>query len=564
MKKTIFFTITSIKRLRLTWNSALFLIVSAALIGIAFRQLPRLYFLNDEFLQLGSVIYNGTLIGIQKYSLVQLLVGTGRPAGTLINNIFLTFFQDNTLPFVIFAYTVHWMNTVLMFFLLYRLTKNKWIAWFGGLFFSLPAVAQQALSWFAATTQTLGGMLFILLSLHCLLYAIENRSKTLVVCSWILGFISFLFKESGFFIFPLLLFLPMLKANAVQKRPRILEGIVLSSILVFGIYKTLSFFHIQTINFTFILKNYAIQKAISNMFYYPLVSLSEVFIPFRFLLRIGPRFMLFFYPSLNGSKNIEYVGTVIGGDMIATTISLCVCMLISWIYITNKDKRKVIAYGVFAYVVSFWPAAVFLPDRNTSYVESRYFYLSLLGLSILFGITVNSIKEYFQGVLKHKVIASAIVIIALSIFLMKQISVIQREVRQNIMYGDAIRATMALLRSSVSVLPEHPVFYIDSDRDYYFTNNKLPFQLGTGYMMFLALRDRPQIPGRLVGDLWLWKYFEEGYDRDSGVGYFWNRDHLRDAVTKYNIQREQLVGIFFNSKNDTLMDISESVRSQIW
>src|SRR4030042_6094664 len=111
MKKTIFFTITSIKRLRLTWNSALFLIVSAALIGIAFHQLPRLYFLNDEFLQLGSVIYNGTLIGIQKYSLVQLLVGTGRPAGTLINNIFLTFFQDNTLPFVIFAYTVHWMNT---------------------------------------------------------------------------------------------------------------------------------------------------------------------------------------------------------------------------------------------------------------------------------------------------------------------------------------------------------------------------------------------------------------------------------------------------------------------
>jgi hypothetical protein len=539
------------------------IILSVVLSVVAFKQLPQLFFASDEFLQLGAIRFYGLFAGLRTISPLRLLLGDGRPLGAIITNVFAYYFQTNTLPFILSIYLLQILNIMLVGTFVYRISKKLTVTVVSTLCFALPTTALQALSWLGAGVQTLGNLFFILLALHVTLTGIEKKSLRYTVLGWFFGYIAFLFKETAFFIFILLYILPFLmkQKNTILRKP-------ITILITFGIFAFLALYKILPLITS---RNahqdsiHQIAKIVWCIIYYPLVSLSQFFIPFRFLSRAGLELSALLYPYASVSVIGNYVGTVIVGDLISVIASFVI--LIVLLSVVMKEKKYRMSFFLFTifYVTSFLPIAVYQNDRGSSYIESRYLYLPYFAVSFYIGIVFDWIRTSFERISHKRVFSFMILFLLLALFLLKQIMIIQREVRQSYLFGKDIRETMTLLQKTVVTLPDNPVFFIDSDHDYFYPNNKLPFQLGTGYMVMLSLESHPQIPKKLLGNVALSAYFQEGYLESEGnyFGYFWDKKALKKAVDENNIQCKQIVGLFYHSNQKKFEDISASICADI-
>jgi hypothetical protein len=131
------------------------------------------------------------------------------------------------------------------------------------------------------------------------------------------------------------------------------------------------------------------------------------------------------------------------------------------------------------------------------------------------------------------------------------------------MYGSDIRHIMELIRSTYPFLPDKPIFFVEGDRNYYFSKINLPFQIGTGYMLSMVFRNRPQIPKEIMVMNYFRKQEDFGYMEfeDKGYGYFGNREELvRFFAKNSGISTNQIVGMYYYGYTDTLVDETEAIR----
>jgi len=533
-----------------------FACIAISLSLIAFRALPNIFYASDEFLGLGAVRYYGITAGLQHGNAVKVLLGDYRTLGTLLTNVFLYYSGYNMLPYAVMIYILQACNIVLLGFLTLRLTKRRIIAAVSMLVFALPATAQQTMSWYASGLQTLSATFFVLLALLVGITAIEKRSTKLTILSWFAGYIGLLIKDSTFFVFIMLALLPFfVRQNKRSKHP----------------YRGVVFFGIVTAVAAFvkILPSLGVRLLIRtawNSFYYPLIALGQFFVPYRFISRAGITLLplMYRYPQVMG--NTTYVGGVIVGDIVSLLVSFTLLFGLGVLYCTDKVYRKLMRFPLFFYVLSFLPVALYLSNRESSNIESRYLYIPFVAVAFLTGLVIDRCITFLRSRIRSQRIVYTITGILLGIFLFKQVTVIQREVNQAVLSGNDIRSTMTLIRQTVTRLPDDPVFYITSDRDYFYPNNKLPFQLGTGYMVMVTLDNLPQIPEKLVAKNALAGYFEQGYLESGGkkFGYYWDKQALTDSIRKNDIRREQIVGLYYHSDTRKIEDISESLRKELF
>lgn len=540
-------------------------IVAILLSIFAFRSLTSLFYLSDEFLQLGFIHYYGMSAGLFSMDPFQILIGHNRFLGTCVTNIFLKMFEYNTVPITVFLYILHACNILLVGALAYRLTRKLYISSVTMVLFALPTTAQQSLSWLAAGIQTLGGQVFILLSILVGVIGLQKHKTSFVIGSWVLAYIAQLFKPSNIFVFLLLLFLPwIVHLRTLDKRKLFLVfGVGLPVLLALMLAFVFSVFGSQIASHSFLL---VIVRTAWNSLYYPLLSFGQFFIPFRFIARAGTVLLPIMYRNTSGMSNAQYIGSVIVGDNISTVISFVGIVLLSAVYFSDKKYRKWMDLPIVFYFFSFLPIAYYLTDREASGVESRYLYVPYFAVSYLIAIYADWISGLIHRVIRIRWISYGIPILFLCLYLGKQTVVINREIRNFVFQGNDIKLTMEQLKKSVPSLPDNPVFYITSDRDYFYPNNKLPFQLGTGYMIMLTLDLYPQIPQKLVGERKLSNYFQQGYLESDGrhFGYYWDMETLRAAVRTYSILPEQLIGLYFHSKENRFENITTSVQENIF
>jgi len=537
------------------------------LIAFSCLRIFSLGFLNDEWLQLGYFYGLGIFAGIfDRYSFIDFLLGNGRILCVLINNIFFYCFRDNPFPFAVFALVFHTLNSYLAYLVTKELTGKKNIAFITALLFAVPATAHQAISWFAATIQTVGGMTFVFVSIYTSLLGIKRKNAILSIASWILAYIAFLFKESSFFVFPLLLILPnivVLKKTSINWKKYVTIFFIVCTL---GYFKLNQFFQIppghlftdESISF--------IGKSLLNTAFYPLVSLGQFYIPFRFMLRLSTTFGGYYYSFLAGATESNRAASVIVADLLSIIVSFIIILLFFYIYLRKKPLRKVLCFAFCWYILSFIPMAVFLPERNTSYLESRYLYFSFYPVAFITAVIWYELTKGIAGRFRNGMLVWGIMICFLGVFLLKQITVMQREIRQNIVYGQDIRYTMSLVRSAYPGLPDKPIFLVEGDRNFYYAKINLPFQTGVGYMLALIFRDNPVIPKEILAKNFLSKYEDYGYKEEGskGFGYFGNREELLDFFRKNpHISPEQIISFYYFGYSRQLKDQTQEVRSFI-
>lgn len=524
-----------------------------------YRDLPKLFYLNDEWLQYGAVITNGIFTGLQKYSLLELILGKGRPLGTIIENIIMWLFPLQALPFAILAYISHTASGVLTYILVLRLTKRKLAALIAALFFVSSGISFQAYAWLASTVQA--GLCTLCMIGALLLFQrfVESREKKFLLYSLLVLYVSFLIKDSSII---LLLFYPL--QYFLQRPGEFCWSIVkkywyiLVSVFILGVYK-ISVFPSGISRWV---------MYVVNESFYPVVSLSHFIIPYRFMYRAADWFgtnVYQFYTLREFSGHQFPIATNAISDVLSVFMSsfiICACIIM---YFTLPKIRKPMLLFVYLYGILFLPIAVFLDRRNVSYVESRYMYMLNVPIAGLLGTAVAVLYDRLNATNRTvKILFFIPGSVLLLYFFYKQTTINRREIFDYVLQGQSLQKVMANIPKARPTIPDRPIFFIDGKRDYYYEQLKAPFQLGPGYMFALMYYKTGKIDKEFISSGYLWQLKREGYKElnGKGLGYFLTKKSLIDAFKQDpSLTISQIVALY--NDDGSITDISEMIQNDV-
>ena len=450
---------------------------------MAYRYLPLTYYFHDEWRQLAHVMVYGVGYQIQDSSIIALMLGKGRVAGTCINNIFFHYFPFEVQPFILFSIIGHLTNSIFVFRITNRIIKQFWPAFFAGLFFAVSFRHEQALSWVGASVQMIGSLFFLLMSIDFLLTYLANKVKRNILFSAIFFYTAYLFKES-------VLFFPIVVAALIAMRQiltrKVNKVFLLTTLLLFvaGIPVALRLFGGYTTNTQgFTGSAIALKQAVNSIFY-PLVTLGQYVLPFRFIYRAARWVLMMWYPFMDTGGNIESLLHFPLSDMVSLFASSILLMLIVIVFIRYKKMRFWIYAGLLYYVLSFFPIAFHLIHRYDTQIESRFVYTTTPAAAFLLACCLSYVMGSLRK-LKQPLgnIIQVFIIICTGLLLLKITMITQREVRVSAYEGQAMSGFITNIKKLVPTLSKNTVLYFESDRTYFYDNNILPFKLGSGYIL---------------------------------------------------------------------------------
>src|SRR3972149_11238012 len=178
-----------------------FLIVLLIFLSIfTFKNLFFTYFQQDEWHAFGVMLADGLGYVTMNQSLAQLLFSGDRAGARLLMYLMFSGFGFNSVPFLALSLGLHFLNAFIVYKIAFKLLKDKKIAYVSLLFFLFNGISSQTYTWLGTFAGTVPNMTFLLLSLYVYLKFLFDKDKSLFVyLSLILLWLSFLFKETGFF-----------------------------------------------------------------------------------------------------------------------------------------------------------------------------------------------------------------------------------------------------------------------------------------------------------------------------------------------------------------------------
>lgn len=551
--------------MRSKWGIIIFCVVAFFCIFVVYRDLPNIFFQQDEWMSMGLVLGRGILGGIAEKNLFSLLGGTERILGSLLNNSYYYFFGIRVFPFVVTGIIVHFANTILVFLLLRRITKNDWVAGASGLFFAVGHAHHQALTWIAANTTVLPSAFFSLSSLYLFIPGVQKDSKRFLLWPYILGIISFYFKETGittFFLFPIMELLWGRHHRIFWKRHIPVFGFIILAIIVRVLTMTGSGYQ-----GVFAEDDSSIAvKLLTRAFMYPFTSFSQMFIPPHIIFAFAKRVSQLPYGFLHNGPEAESTITFGIMDILSLTASAILLVGIWVVNLLEKKSSKTLLFGVIVALISFLPFVVI--DRPMSpYLESRYFYCGMIGAAIIMAGVWDWIYKYVR---RHRYALGfwMLLVVLYAGFLVKNGIFIKREIRLQTIAGEERRRLLRSFAAHYPRLPVNPIIYLtgDSPGFYGLADVVVPLQQGPGYTLMVWYAKTGVIPRQLLSQGYLWGIYDQGYKEVNGLGfgYFFDKTKLKEEYrSNPKLKPDQVVGLLYRASDKQLLDITDDIRGYI-
>lgn len=538
------------------------IIIGLVLIGVIFCtywELWNTFYQQDEWASLGLALSGGPSAVVKDYSFVELAAGKVRVLGTLLNNVILLNFPFEVLPFVVFALCIHWINSVLVYILAYQLTKLRIVSLFAALYFAVASVSSGAVTWISAHATALTNGTFVLISLISYVAYLKTNSSRLRTVSFAAASVAFLFKESSIFIFLLLPFLSVILGKKRWNIRQVLgdHRVLLMYVIFIIIVRIVGLLGAEGQQGVFITKtSNPIERFVAASLFYPTISLSQMYIPVEFMSKI----VVLFRPWSSSATPIQM------SDLFSTIASLMLIFLSLAVAYMSSQFRRVIIFCLAYCVLSFLPFIV-LERPLSSYLESRYYYLGIVGAAILFGVLLEYVYEKFA-----KTRFALLVTFCLSVFgvmiLYKNSVYIRREVTRLAITATERKQFLTDLKTLHPHILDKPIFYIrgDSPGFYGIPDLAVPFQQGVGYTIMVLYFDSGKIPKPLFDDMFLWNINAQGYReiQNSGFGYFWDIDSLKDEFRRNpRLTQLQVIALEYVAGEKRLVDITPEIREEL-
>lgn len=546
--------------------------VIIGIILLTFNQLLNSFYQQEEWLGLGNVFVYGSdyIFLIFKQDIFKAFLGEGRILSSIINYFFFKVFPFNSTPLSLFALLIHAINSILVFYLINILLKRTLPALMGALFFSVNAVAQSAITWGSAIS-TLPATTAILLSLLFFFKSINFFEEGKIKLKWLyisffILYLSLLFKQVGIFLFPLYFFIAKtysLKKWDIKeillsnwKRYLFPLGVFLVVVLVYLItYKSKT---APDVLFLTGSSTEFFQTLIVRTLLYSLTSISQLFIPPEQFLSFSRYITNILYPFFPPEHFILIAQTVVL-DLLSAVASAIILVLI---YRLSKSldfsKKIIIWFFVIFALCSFLPYV--LISRSFSYLDSRYYYLGVIGAAFILSWIVQSISKLSKPV-------SWLLYVLVVLFIFTHSYIVKANIDQQVSVSQERKDFLLQLSAIKPQLENNKnIFYITGDSDFYLPGHKVPFQNGVGHTLAVWYYASGNIPKELIksGDLFeIGKqgYFEYG---EKGFGYFSDLDKLKETIKDHYLEDNSIIMLYYDAEKEGLRELSkENLQSLI-
>lgn len=547
-----------------------FISVVCVLLFITYGNIFSLFYQQDEWLTLGKILSGGLKSYFDQYSFFQLFTGTGRPLSLIFQYPLYAFFPYETWPFAVFSIVFHGVNTVLVGLFAYVLSKKFFYGVLASIFFLSCSTSSQAVTWFASNTQALPSTTFLLVSLIIALKAGHKKNIFLFIVAQVSAIVSFLFKESGAMAF---IFVPFLyywwpknktpTRNVIfQIGPLIFYGLL---VLVSNIYRITT--ALPTEATAFVSNSPSLwMKMFLHALLYPIISLSQLFIPQHIMFSLAKNFQAINYGHINGFTESQLGVETIVTDVVSLYVSLVIIFFCLLLMYKIGNIRKIMTFSLAFTALNFLPFIIL--EKGNSYLDSRYFYVSTVGAGLLVSAIFYAVKSLFEK--KGRFISYfSVVVMALCFtgLIWKHTQYIQRDIQSSVISSRERKNFFSQLNSLVPSLPNKVVMYITGNNFGYYGNPdlKIPMQQGPGYTFMTWYYRGGTIPKELIDSDFLWNIHAQGYREvgDRGFGYFWDKQKLIEAIRKHEIKPEYVVALFYDGDEKKLRNDSGLIQSEL-
>jgi len=551
------------------------IIVISLLIVFTYWKLPNTFFQQDEWETFAVNIYaqsNG-LSGIVKSILPVDSLSHFNPLSRVFSLFQFFFYYTNFTPYAWQSIIFHTFNASLLYYFAYIWLKNRKIAFIAAIFFGINSIASGAVMWIAATDSYEIPMALILISLlfFCRFATQkDNRRRNLIISLTVLV-VSFLFHENGIFLFvfyPAVLFL-LAKSEWKKLLPSVSYGILIS-IFIFAFIRIPFFFGF--IEAAPDVKNFSHPEL--SVYPYRLMSMgmksfAGSIIPEKTLIFISEKVVKLAYPQfLTPDKTPNpFIAQSIVFDLVSYMLTvLIVCLLILFLRVIQGNKiREAFIWTLIFIPMSLTPYVFVLGNAGfASIIESKFFYIGNIGVSILVGIIVSTVLLKFS---KRKLLKTCVYLL-FGLYLLSHMYIIKMKLVDLEKVSIQRKMILTKIQTSYPNLPQKIVFYTQSDSAYYGMpdNEKmLPMQIGFGRILITWYQKGERFPGCLYEGRFLLNLLEEGYRfcEGRGFGYFRDYDKLVAEVGANDIKPEEIIAFSWEKQKGKFTDITEKFRSTI-
>lgn len=516
----------------------------------------KIFYQQEEWLGLGHIFIEGIKHPFVGVNFIQFIFGEDRSLARILGMIFFGYFRLNTFPAAVLSLFLHTVNSYFVFLLANKLTKNTLTSFLAGIIFLVSSVASNTVFWFGTSIGTLPATTLILSACFIYFNYLEKEKSKFLVLTFLLLYISLFFKEIGVYLFILF---PL--ASLLFKKTKISTffHIWWPFIAFFFAYLGVRIIELKSVQseqalFLTGTSSHFISTLVVRAVLYPLTSFSLQFIPPQPLLVFARFFTNTYYPFYSPEEFNLIVQTAVL-DLFAVGLSLVFLNVVfQWIKILGKVQRNYMIFLILSSLLSFLPYIVI--SKSFSYLESRYYYLSLVFGSIIVSWFITYFLRFRY--LFIKLVAAG----AILSFLFWHSSILIKDIKQGVGVSNERRGFILQLKTIIPTLKENKnIFYITSDQDYYVLGNKIPFQGGVGYTLMVLYYDSKKIPSDFLAKDYLFVIGSEGYQEsgDLGFGYFSKLDSLKKAVKANNLSKDIIIGLYYDSKTGKVVDITQKI-----
>lgn len=542
-------------------------LVFLLIVLLIYWRLPSVYWQQDEWHHLGQE-YLWHSQGIWKFVVKDSISFFGLrflPLANLTNFFQFGLFGQNPIGYSLVSVLLHATNVYLVYLLTDRLFNKRHLSWATALLFASSPLASQAVSWRIQHTTTLPALTFSLVAILLMFSFWRRKQLKYYLWSVFAVLVAVAYKETAFFLFPFLILLPLILGKRVNRFywSFLITVPLLYLFFFFGVLFNSGHQATSVSSVSVVTAN---NQAVINLIFRRLVSVPAKVITQSF---VSPQTVIklahVFYNSpfyqgpvfeLGSPEKEMFLEGVVSKRLIYGLAVIIGLALVAFVKIFRERKLLIPSFLLLScafpllYVGGFGSSFVFL--------EPRYLYIPLVGSAMLISFILEKLfrrlRIWFWLIILVTVLMGA--------------SSVGSDLNKQYMVGNLRRKILQNIELNYPQLPERVVFYTESDRSYYGlpeTEKILPFQSGLGQTLLVYYYPKEKYPvDYFLGDF-LWGIESQEYKEKGGrgFGYFRDLNLLKRTVIENKLPLESVIAFLWNSKTQSLVDISSEIRHKL-
>ncbi|MBI4990504.1 tetratricopeptide repeat protein [Candidatus Gottesmanbacteria bacterium] len=342
-----------------------------------------------------------------KYFTSNMIAGAGkvsnmyRPVLTLSFAIDYFLWQGIPFGFHLTSIILHAANSILIFFLIYKLFKNRFVSFLAAIFFIVHPIQSEAIAYASGRTDPLYTFFALIALLLSASLIQQNKTNILKYAATIFLFILSLLSKETAIILPILLLLIILTQKDNKKIYfRRIFFFLLPFFLIDAVY---IFLRLTVLNFANTLNFYQIDNPYSTNLWVRLFTFTRVFFEYLSVI-IFPKNLIF-------ARDIQYITNAFNPWVFA---SLIISIVLFSLSIKFFNKNKLFFFSFSWFFITIAPVSGIIPIN--SIITEHYLYLSSISFFIIFAYVFSKLMNLSNLAIKFfSIVLFLLIIIVFSI-----------------------------------------------------------------------------------------------------------------------------------------------------